>query len=108
MQTPLSIQARLRPTRPGPTSPSTMPRASSWLCSFAGQTFRQGVFFECVGVPGVLDQIMAGAPQGGRVVVVGVCMQTDHIRPLIGINKELTCSLSWATSPKNLLRRYAT
>ena len=26
---------------------------------FSGQSFRQGVFFECVGVPGVIDQIMA-------------------------------------------------
>lgn len=29
---------------------------------FSGQSFREGVFFECVGVPGVLDHVMAGAP----------------------------------------------
>ena len=52
-------------------------------------TFRQGVFFECVGIPGVIDQIMAGAERGAKVVVVGVCMESDHIRPLVGINKEL-------------------
>jgi len=52
-------------------------------------TFRAGVFFECVGIPGVIDQLMAGAQRGGRVVVVGVCMESDHFRPLIGINKEL-------------------
>lgn len=67
---------------------------------FAGQTFRQGVFFECVGVPGVLDQIMAGAPRGGRVVVVGVCMETDHIRPLIGINKELNLQFVLGYQPE--------
>lgn len=50
---------------------------------------RPGVFFECVGVPGVLDQMMAGARHGCRVVVVGVCMQADTIRPMLGITREL-------------------
>ncbi|MEQ8859542.1 MAG: zinc-binding dehydrogenase [Pseudomonadales bacterium] len=48
-----------------------------------------GVFFECVGVPGVLDQMMAGASRGCRVVIVGVCMQQDVVRPLLAITKEL-------------------
>jgi threonine dehydrogenase-like Zn-dependent dehydrogenase len=47
------------------------------------------VVFECVGVPGVIDQIMAGAPRGARVVIVGVCMEPDTIHPLSGISKEL-------------------
>ena len=48
-----------------------------------------GVYFECVGVPGVLDQMMVGAQRGCRVVVVGVCMEQDQVRPLLGIVKEL-------------------
>ncbi len=48
-----------------------------------------GVFFECVGIVGVIDQMMMGAERGCRVVVVGVCMEQDHIRPLLGITKEL-------------------
>jgi threonine dehydrogenase-like Zn-dependent dehydrogenase len=67
---------------------------------FSGQSFRQGVFFECVGVPGVLDQIMAGAPRGCRIVVVGVCMETDQIRPLIGINKELNLQFVLGYQPE--------
>lgn len=47
------------------------------------------VVFECVGAPGVLDQVLAGAPLLSRVVVVGVCMETDRIRPAMAINKEL-------------------
>lgn len=56
------------------------------------------VIFECVGVPGMLDQIFLGAPQNARIMVVGVCMQTDHIRPLIAINKELNVQylLGWS------------
>src|SRR5205823_11022967 len=49
---------------------------------------RPPVVFECVGVPGVLDQVMAAAPRGTRIVVVGVCMEPDTIHPLIGIVKE--------------------
>ena len=48
------------------------------------------VIFECVGVPGVLDRIFLAAPRNARIVVVGVCLQTDHSRPLIAINKELS------------------
>ena len=47
------------------------------------------VVFECVGAPGIIDGIFLGAPQGGRIVVVGVCLQMDHARPLIAVNKEL-------------------
>lgn len=47
------------------------------------------VVFECVGVPGILDQIIASAPLASRVVVVGVCMGEDRIRPAIAINKEI-------------------
>ena len=48
------------------------------------------VIFECVGVPGMLDQIFLSAPRNARIVVVGVCLQMDHARPLIAINKELS------------------
>ncbi len=47
------------------------------------------VIFECVGVPGMIDGIIAGAPLTSRVVVVGVCMQPDQIRPAMAINKEI-------------------
>jgi threonine dehydrogenase-like Zn-dependent dehydrogenase len=47
------------------------------------------VIFECVGVPGMLDQLFLDAPQNARIIVVGVCLQSDQIRPLIAINKEL-------------------
>jgi threonine dehydrogenase-like Zn-dependent dehydrogenase len=47
------------------------------------------VVFECVGVPGVIDDIIASAPIYTRVVVAGVCMGADTIRPSIAINKEI-------------------
>ena len=48
------------------------------------------VIFECVGVPGLIDDIFLKAPQNARIVVVGVCLQMDYCRPLIAINKELS------------------
>ncbi len=50
---------------------------------------RKPIVFECVGVPGILQQIIDGAPLFSRVVVVGVCMQTDRIEPTVAINKEV-------------------
>jgi threonine dehydrogenase-like Zn-dependent dehydrogenase len=47
------------------------------------------VVFECVGVPGVISQIVDSAPFFSRVVVVGVCLGTDSFRPAMAINKEI-------------------
>jgi len=62
------------------------PALPPWL---SGPARRPAVVFECVGVPGVLDQIMAAAPRHARIVVVGVCMEPDTISPMLGISKEL-------------------
>jgi threonine dehydrogenase-like Zn-dependent dehydrogenase len=50
---------------------------------------KRPVIFECVGVPGMLDQVIASAPLFSRVVVVGVCMDPDRLRPAVAINKEI-------------------
>ena len=50
---------------------------------------KRPVIFECVGVPGVLQQIIEGAPLFSSIIVVGVCMQSDRIEPALAINKEL-------------------
>jgi threonine dehydrogenase-like Zn-dependent dehydrogenase len=47
------------------------------------------IVFECVGVPGIIDQIITTAPIGSRVVVAGVCMEPDRFRPVMAINKEI-------------------
>ena len=55
--------------------------------------------FECVGVPGVLNQIVNGAPLFSRIVVVGVCMQQDAIEPAIAIQKEVELRFVFGHSP---------
>ena len=64
--------------------------ASRYAALFgSGPARRPAVIFECVGVPGVLAAIMEGAPAGARIVVLGVCMQTDQFEPYFGIVKQL-------------------
>jgi threonine dehydrogenase-like Zn-dependent dehydrogenase len=55
----------------------------------SGPKQRPAVIFECVGVPGVIQHIIDGAPSGARIVVVGVCMETDQFEPFFGIVKQL-------------------
>jgi threonine dehydrogenase-like Zn-dependent dehydrogenase len=57
------------------------------------------VVFEAVGVPGMIDAAMLGAPRRSRVVVVGVCMQPDTIRPLLGIARELNIQFALGYDP---------
>jgi threonine dehydrogenase-like Zn-dependent dehydrogenase len=52
-------------------------------------TPKHPVVFECVGVPGIIESIISGAPLFSRVVVVGVCMGADQVRPSMAINKEI-------------------
>ena len=50
---------------------------------------KRPIVFECVGVPGIIDGLIAAAPLNTRVVVAGVCMEPDQIRPVMAINKEI-------------------
>jgi threonine dehydrogenase-like Zn-dependent dehydrogenase len=65
----------------------------------AGATPSGPVVFECVGVPGIIDQVINAAPLATRVVVVGVCMQPDTIRPAMAINKEIELRFVFAYQP---------
>jgi threonine dehydrogenase-like Zn-dependent dehydrogenase len=62
-------------------------------------TPKHPVIFECVGMPGVIDEIVAGAPLFSRVVVVGVCIGPDRITPAMAINKEIDLRFVVAYTP---------
>ncbi len=57
------------------------------------------IVFECVGVPGMLQSIIAATPQFSRIVCVGVCMQSDQIEPAIAINKEVDIRFAMGYTP---------
>jgi threonine dehydrogenase-like Zn-dependent dehydrogenase len=62
------------------------------------------VIFEAVGVPGMLAGAMKDAPRGGRILVVGVCMEDDVVQPTMGINKELTVQFALGYTPDEFSR----
>jgi 2-desacetyl-2-hydroxyethyl bacteriochlorophyllide A dehydrogenase len=55
-----------------------------------GQARKRAVIFECVGAPGVLETVLAGAPYGSEVVLLGVCMERDSLVPAPAVTKEIT------------------
>ena len=57
------------------------------------------VMFEAVGVPGMIEQAMRMAPKDSRILIVGACMQEDHMHPMLGIGKELSLQFVLGYSP---------
>jgi threonine dehydrogenase-like Zn-dependent dehydrogenase len=64
-------------------------RAEGVIAAAQGKGVRRPLIFECVGAPGVLQSLAMAAPGGTRIVVAGVCMETDRIEPLVMITKEI-------------------
>ena len=54
-----------------------------------GKRGKPVAIFECVGVPGVIQSVIEGAPVDARIIVVGVCMQADRFEPTRAIIKEI-------------------
>jgi threonine dehydrogenase-like Zn-dependent dehydrogenase len=69
------------------------------LAERAGAGPKHPVVFECVGVPGMIESIVDGAPLFSRVVVVGVCVGPDHFRPAMAINKEIDLRFVFGYTP---------
>lgn len=65
-----------------------------------GPQLRPGVVFECVGVPGVMAQIFENAMRATRIVIVGVCMESDQIEPIYALQKELSVRFVLGYTPE--------
>jgi threonine dehydrogenase-like Zn-dependent dehydrogenase len=63
--------------------------AEGMIAAAQGLEVKTPVIFECVGSPGILQALAQAAPRGTRIVVAGVCMQTDTIEPFAFIAKEI-------------------
>ena len=64
-----------------------------------GTAPKRPVIFECVGVPGMIDGIIGAAPLASRVIVVGVCMGDDKLRPAMAIGKEIDLRFVFGYTP---------
>jgi 2-desacetyl-2-hydroxyethyl bacteriochlorophyllide A dehydrogenase len=69
--------------------------------------FRPTVAFECVGAPGLIQQIIAGVPGGARIVIAGINMQSDSFEPSYGVLKELDIRFSLYYSPEQFAEAFA-
>jgi 2-desacetyl-2-hydroxyethyl bacteriochlorophyllide A dehydrogenase len=65
---------------------------------------KRAAIFECVGVPGILQQMLEKAPRDARIVVAGVCMEPDTIEPMFGIVKELSLQFVLGYTPDEFAR----
>lgn len=81
----------------------TIPRFPWWtlmrLADRIGATPRGPVVFECVGIPGMIEDIVSHTPLRSRVVVVGVSMEPDTFRPAMAINKEIDLRFVFGYDP---------
>jgi len=77
-----------------------VPPSTFWF----GPVQPRTVVFECVGVPGMLAQIIEQVPVHTRLVVVGVCMHPDTIVPLNAIMKEMSMKFVLAYRPDEFER----
>ena len=66
----------------------------------AAAAFRPALVFECVGVPGVIQEILLHTERDARIIVVGVCMQEDHFQPYLGIIKEISVQFVLGYTPE--------
>ena len=57
---------------------------------------RPQIVFECVGLPGMLDQAVQLVAVRGQIVVAGVIVQEDTFLPIIALGKEITIRYSQA------------
>jgi threonine dehydrogenase-like Zn-dependent dehydrogenase len=67
--------------------------------SMLGAAFKDPVIFEAVGVPGMLQSLIADAPPHSRIIVVGVCMHADTIEPFMAVTKEMELRFSFGYRP---------
>ncbi len=68
---------------------------------------RRTVAFECVGVPNLIQQIIAGVPAGSTIVVVGVNMESDAFMPAQCMMKELELKFSAYYTPQEFAETFA-
>jgi threonine dehydrogenase-like Zn-dependent dehydrogenase len=74
-------------------------RGEAMMAQMSGQPTKRPLIYECVGAPGVLQALALAVPVSSRVVVVGVCMETDQIEPLTFVTKEIELRFVLGYSP---------
>lgn len=64
-----------------------------------GQSPSGPAVFECAGVPGIIDHVIANAPLRTQVTVVGMCTEVDRFRPAVALSKEIDLKFVFGYDP---------
>ena len=70
------------------------------LADFGGR--QVNVIYECVGLPGMLQQIIENAPFDGRIVMGGYCMEQEHLFTFVAQNKRLNVQFAGGEEPQDM------
>lgn len=76
--------------------PAVEPAIEAWRRAGGSRPL---VLYEAVGMPGMLDRAMRDAPPQARMLVVGVCMESDAVLPMVGVVKELSIQFAFGYDP---------
>lgn len=60
------------------------------------------LIYECVGLPGMLQQIVAAAPFDGRIVMGGYCMEEERLFTFVAQNKRLNVQFAGGEEPQDM------
>lgn len=60
------------------------------------------LIYECVGVPGMLQQIVEAAPFDGRIVMGGYCMEPENLYVFAAQNKRLNIQFAGGEEPQDM------
>jgi len=63
---------------------------------------RATLVYECVGVPGVLDQIMRSIGHGARIIVGGWCLEMDHVFTPCAHLKQINIQFAGGEEPEDM------
>lgn len=63
---------------------------------------RVNLIYECVGVPGLLQQIITAAPFEARIVMGGYCMEPEQLLVFTAQNKRLTIHFAAGEEPQDM------
>ena len=79
------------------------PQAEDVATAFARETGgqRPHVVFECVGLPGILNEAIQLVAIRGQIVVAGVILEQDKILPIVALGKEVTIRYSQAYTERD-------
>lgn len=79
------------------------PRAISPYAPLPDLGHRQpNLIYECVGLPGMLQQIIEAAPFDGRIVMGGYCMEPENLFVFAAQNKRLNVQFAGGEEPQDM------